>query len=208
LQTFATDRALGDVFHVEVVVTVVDAETGLDTLGWSSEARKQVILADRLVVTKTDIADKSAVAALTGQLRKLNAHAEILLAENGELDPTRLTEPASDARNAFVAEAAHSDGIGSFVLNETAPMPWTVFSRSMETLMALRGPDLLRVKGFLDVEGCRGPVVVQFVQHLAHPPVELETWPDGNRQSRVVFITRNISEKQVRDLFAAVRALA
>jgi G3E family GTPase len=208
LQTFATDRALGDVFHVEVVVTVVDAETGLDTLGWSSEARKQVILADRLVVTKTDIAGKSAAAALTGQLRKLNAHAEILLAENGELDPTRLTEPASDARNAFVAEAAHSDGIGSFVLNETAPMPWTVFSRSMETLMALRGQDVLRVKGFLDVEGCRGPVVVQFVQHLAHPPVELETWPDGNRQSRVVFITRNISEKQVRDLFAAVRALA
>jgi G3E family GTPase len=63
------------------------------------------------------------------------------------------------------------------------------------------------VKGFLDVEGCKGPVMVQFVQHLAHPPVELETWPDGDRQSRVVFITRNISEQQVRDLFAAVRAL-
>ncbi len=65
----------------------------------------------------------------------------------------------------------------------------------------------LRVKGFLDVQGCQGPVVVQFVQHLAHPPVELDTWPDGDRQSRVVFITRNISEQQVRDLFAAVRAL-
>jgi G3E family GTPase len=208
LQTFATDRALGDVFHIEVVVTVVDAETGRDTLTWSSEARKQVILADRLVVTKIDIAGDGAVNALTSQLRMLNASAEILLAVNGELDPTRLTEAASDQRNAFVAEAAHSDGIGSFVLNETAPMSWTVFSRSMETLMALRGPDLLRVKGFLDVEGCRGPVVVQFVQHLAHPPVELETWPDGNRQSRVVFITRNISEKQVRHMFAAVRALA
>jgi G3E family GTPase len=50
-------------------------------------------------------------------------------------------------------------------------------------------------------------VVVQFVQHLAHPPVELNAWPDNNRQSRVVFITKNISERQVRDLFAAVRAL-
>jgi G3E family GTPase len=77
----------------------------------------------------------------------------------------------------------------------------------MDTLMALRGPDLLRVKGFLDVEGCQGPVVVQFVQHLAHPPVELNAWPDNNRQSRVVFITKNISERQVRDLFAAARAL-
>jgi G3E family GTPase len=207
LQTFATDRALGELFHVEVVVTVVDAETGLDTLGWSPEARKQVILADRLVVTKTDIAGEGALAALAAQLRALNAGAEIFEAVNGELDPSRLIEPVSDARNNFVAEAAHSDGIGSFVLNETSPMPWTVFARAMETLMALRGPDLLRVKGFLDVEGCRGPVVVQFVQHLAHPPVELETWPDRNRQSRVVFITRNISEQQVRNLFAAVRGL-
>ena len=74
--------------------------------------------------------------------------------------------------------------------------------------MALRGPDLLRVKGFLNVAGCRGPVLVQFVQHLAHPPVELAAWPDGDRASRLVFITRNISEQQVRDLLAAVRALA
>ncbi len=208
LQTFATDRALGEVFHIEVVVTVVDAETGLDTLAWSAEARKQVILADRLVVTKTDIAGEAAVAALSAQLRALNASADIYEAVNGELDPSRLTEPAADARNAFVAEAAHSDGIGSFVLTESAPMPWRVFSRVMDSLMQLRGADLLRVKGFLDVEGCRGPVLVQFVQHLAHPPVELETWPDGNRASRMVFITRNISEQQVRDLFEAVRALA
>ena len=207
LQTFATDRALGTEFHVEVVIAVVDAETGLDTIGWSAEARKQVILADRLVVTKADIAGAGKAEALISQLRQLNTGAEILVAVNGELEPTRLTEAAHDPRNAFVAEAAHSDGIGSFVLNETAPMSWKVFSSAMETLIALRGPDLLRVKGFLAVKGCKGPVVVQFVQHLAHPPVELETWPDGNQQSRVVFITRNITENQVRDLFAAVRAL-
>ena len=207
LQTFATDRALGEVFHVEAVVTVVDAETGGDTLSWSAEARKQVILADRLVVTKTDIAGEGAADALAAQLRALNPGAEILTAVNGELDPGRLTEPADDQRNAFVAEAAHSDGIGSFVLTESTPMPWPVFAKAMDTLMALRGPDLLRVKGFLNVEGCQGPVVVQFVQHLAHPPVELTAWPDGNRQSRIVFITKNISEQQVRDLFAAVNAL-
>jgi G3E family GTPase len=78
----------------------------------------------------------------------------------------------------------------------------------METLTALRGADLLRVKGLLNVAGCRGPVVIQYVQHLAHPPVELEIWPDENRTSRVVFITRNISESQVRALFAAVQSLA
>ena len=207
LQTFATDRALGGAFHVEAVVTVVDAVTGGDTLEWSAEARRQAILADRLIVTKTDIAGDSALSTLTSRLRALNPGAEILEAVSGEIDPQRLIEPVTDQRNPFVAEAAHSDGIGSFVLAEETPMPWAIFARSMDTLMQLRGPDLLRVKGFLDVEGCKGPVLVQFVQHLAHPPVELEAWPDANRQSRVVFITRNISEHQVRTLVQAIRAL-
>ena len=207
LQTFATDRALGGAFHVEAVVTVVDAATGGDTLEWSAEARRQAILADRLIVTKTDIAGDSALSTLTSRLRALNPGAEILEAVSGEIDPQRLIEPVTDQRNPFVAEAAHSDGIGSFVLAEETPMPWAIFARSMDTLMQLRGPDLLRVKGFLDVEGCKGPLLVQFVQHLAHPPVELEAWPDTNRQSRVVFITRNISEHQVRTLVQAIRAL-
>jgi len=207
LQTFATDRALGGAFHVEAVVTVVDAATGGDTLEWSAEARRQAILADRLIVTKTDIAGDSALSTLTSRLRALNPGAEILEAVSGEIDPQRLIKPVTDQRNPFVAEAAHSDGIGSFVLAEETPMPWAIFARSMDTLMQLRGPDLLRVKGFLDVEGCKGPVLVQFVQHLAHPPVELEAWPDANRQSRVVFITRNISEHQVRTLVQAIRAL-
>jgi G3E family GTPase len=207
LQTFATDRALGDTFAVEALVTAVDAATGGATLEWSPEARKQAILADRLVITKTDIARESAAEKLAAELRALNASAEILQAVNGTLDPTRLTEPASDQQNAFVAEAAHSDGIFSFVLSDK-PMPWQVFARAMETLMAMRGADLLRVKGFLNVEGCQGPVVVQFVQHLAHPPVELAAWPDDDRQSRVVFITRGIAEAQVRNLFAAVRTLS
>jgi G3E family GTPase len=207
LQTFATDRALGGTFHVDVVVTVVDAETGGDTLVRSAEARKQAILADRLVITKTDIAGESAAAALSAQLRALNAHAEILQAVNGALEPSRLIQPAEHARNEFVAEAVHGDGIVSFVLTGEEAMPWPAFARAMDTLMSLRGPDLLRVKGFLRVEGCAGPVLVQFVQHLAHPPVELEKWPDGNHTSRLVFITRNISERQVRDLFKAIHAL-
>lgn len=208
LQTFSADRALGEAFYLELVLTVADAATGLATLNWSSEARKQAILADRIIITKTDLASTSEAEALRARLRTLNANAEILEAQNGNADPKNFTESSDGARNAFVAEAEHSDGIASFVLTQNAPMPWPVFTRAMDTLMAMRGPDLLRVKGFLAVENCAGPVVVQFVQHLAHPPVELLAWPDGNRQSRVVFITKGVSEKQVRDLFAAVGALA
>jgi G3E family GTPase len=111
-------------------------------------------------------------------------------------------------RSGFVAEAEHSDGIISFVLTDAAPFAWDVFARAMETLIALRGPDLLRVKGILSVEGCRGPVLVQVVQHLAHPPIELAAWPEGERATRLVFITRNVGEGQVRNLLAAVCGLA
>ena len=207
LQTFSTDRALAGEFHVDVVVTVVDAAAGKATLDWSAEARKQVILADVPVVTKTDIADREQANELIGQLAALNPRAAVEIAVNGQLNPLRLTEPRHGERDGFIAEAAHSDGIASFVLTEDAAVPWDGFARAMETLTALRGPDLLRVKGLLNVAGCRGPVVVQFVQHLAHPPVELAEWPGDDRRSRVVFIARGISECQVRDLFAAVKAL-
>jgi G3E family GTPase len=210
LQTFATDRALGAEFHLELALAVVDAVTGADTLGWSAEARKQAILADRLVVTKTDIALAGAVETLGAQLRALNPHAEIVRAERGALDPAQLTTAAQprEGPRGFVAEATHTDGIASFVLAPAEPVQWTTFARTMETLAALRGPDLLRVKGFVAVEGCRGPVLVQYVQHLADPPVELQAWPDGVRGTRLVFITRNLPEPAVRGLFAAVSALA
>jgi G3E family GTPase len=212
LQTFATDRALGAEFHVEVVVAVIDAVGGLDTLAWSAEARKQVILADRLVIAKTDLARREAVERLTARLTALNPRAALHTAVDGDLDPRCLLEADAghDARThaGFVAEAEHSDGILSFVLADPAPLPWEAFARSMETLIALRGPDLLRVKGFLHVADCRGPVVVHVVQHLAHPPVELSAWPGGDRTTRLVFITRNISERQVRDLLTSVRALS
>jgi G3E family GTPase len=211
LQTFATDRALGGEFYLEVVLTVVDAVTGAGNLERAPEARKQVILADRLVLSKTDIADAAAVEDLKQNLPRLNPHAPIEVAVNGALDPRHLLEAGThttNGRTGFVAEAEHSDDIASFVLTDDKPMAWNVFMRAMETLIALRGADLLRAKGLLKVEGCRGPVVVQYVQHLAHPPAELNAWPEREQTSRIVFITRNIPERLVRDLFAAVRALA
>jgi G3E family GTPase len=102
----------------------------------------------------------------------------------------------------------HSRGIDSFVLPLPDKLPWAVFEQAMAVLTALRGPDLLRVKGLVAVEGCRGPVVVHAVQHVAHRPIELETWPDGDRRSRLVFITRNIGRTEVEALFTAVSALA
>ena len=193
LQTFSTDRALGSEFSIEVVLTLVDGVNGLRNLEKAPEARKQAILADRLIITKTDIGDLKTIKQL-----------------NGKLDPTCLIDSGRElltARTGFVAEASHSDGVLSFVMREKKPLEWPVFYRAMELLITLRGPDLLRIKGLLSLKESKGPVVFQAVQHLIHPPVELAQWPDADRDSRVVFITRGVSEKQVTDLITACRAL-
>jgi len=201
LQTFATDRALGGEFHVEVVVAVVDAVGGLDTLKWSAEARKQVVLADRLVISKTDLPKPQAVKRLGARLRALNPRARLIAADYGRLDPGWITDAASVRDGAlFLAdtpEVEHTDQVKSFTLIEDTPIAWEPFARAMETLIALRGADLLRAKGFLSIAGCRGPVVVQFVQHIAHPPVELAAWPDADRKSRIAFITLDDADQAV-----------
>jgi G3E family GTPase len=211
LQTFSTDRALGGEFAIEVVLTLVDAVTGLRNLDKAPEARKQAILADRLVITKIDLADSRTKKALAAKLKTLNPRADIDMARDGEIDPKHLIDSGQDATAArhsgLVAEASHSDGIASFVVREKEPLEWPVFQRALDTLVSLRGPDLLRIKGLLNLKGSKGPVVFQAVQHLVHPPVELAEWPDKDRSSRLVFITRDVSEQHVRDLLDSCKAL-
>ena len=213
LSTFATDRALGAEFQIEVIVAMVDAANGLDTLAWSAEARKQVILADRLVISKTDLSKRSALTRLRTRLTELNPRAPIDTAVDGKLDPRCLIEAGADAdhraeRAGFVAEAAHSDGISSFVLTDETPLPWDAFARAMDTLIALRGPDLLRVKGILNLREEQKPVVIHGVHHVFHPPVALPGWPDADRRSRIVFITRGITREEVLALWQAGRVAA
>jgi G3E family GTPase len=208
LTTFATDRALGAEFHIEVVITVIAAQSGIDTIAAFAEARRQVILADRIVISKADIADDEAPARLAARLHELNPRADVIEAVQGDLDPDWILSEGQGRAGFVATEAGHTDDIASFTIIEREPIAWAPFARAMEALIALRGSDLLRVKGVLDVAGCRGPVVVQFVQHLAHPPVELDHWPDDARGSRLVFIVRNLSEAAVRELFAATRAVA
>jgi G3E family GTPase len=210
LRTFATDRALGGECHVEAVIAVADAVNGLSTLAQFTEARQQVILADSIVVSKADLATPAACEDLIARLRALNPRARIVTAVSGRVDASIFT--AAQANPGFQADvvtaASHSDGIGSFTLTWDRTLPWAVVARAMDTLLALRGGDILRAKGLLAIEGCTGPVVVQFVQHLAHPPAELQDWPDADRTSRLVFITRGIVEADVRALFDAVDNLS
>jgi G3E family GTPase len=207
LQTFASDRALGQEFHLQALVTVIDAPNGAHNLASAPEARAQAALADRVVLTKSDLADPS---SLIEEIAGLTA-APVERAVNGAIDPAYLLDERLDLPVRIPDHDhahAHSHGIDSFVMMFDKPLHWPAFEQAMAVLTALRGADLLRVKGIVAVAGAKGPVVVHAVQHTAHRPVELQAWPDDDHTSRLVFITRGIGKGEVENLFAAVAAIA
>jgi G3E family GTPase len=73
----------------------------------------------------------------------------------------------------------------------------------MEILTAAHGPDLLRIKGILNIREAGQPIVIHGVQHLFHPPAPLEAWPSEDRRSRIVFITRDLDRATIEALFRA-----
>jgi G3E family GTPase len=169
-------------FELESVVTTVDAVHGLPR----AESVKQAAAADTLVVTKTDLAGS---ARLTPRLERLNPTARVLEAEFGNVDPSLLFARAErDLRHVADLTDGHQHGdvsAVSIVLDE--PLDWTAFGLWLTMLLQARGSEIFRVKGLLDVGGA-GPLLLNGVQHVIHPPVHLDSWPDGDRRSRLVFI--------------------
>jgi len=229
VQTLATDTLLAAQYRLDGVVTLVDAVNGAGQLDREAESVKQAALADRLLVTKTDLASAEVAAALRERLRGVNPHAELADVVQGEIDPAFLTGIGLASTRAGAAQVGRWLGVGkeggggaylgavaprhdrailTFTLRFEQPFSWPTFSAAMELLTSLRGPDLLRVKGLVNIEGEPGPVVVQGVQHVFHPPVTLAAWPSEDRRSRLVFITRNIPEQAVTALFDAARSIA
>jgi len=230
MQTLMTDTMLEDQYRLDCVVTLVDAVNGLGQIATLPEPVKQAALADRLVITKSDLVDAAKLEELEAKLRELNPPAPIRRALNGEIELAFLVDVGlrnvkgklediarwlgADERESERGDHdepahghRHDTAITSFCLRFERPFSWAVFTQCMDVLTALRGPDLLRVKGLVNVESRAGPMVVQGVQHLFHPPVELAAWPSEDRSSRIVFITRGIGRSEVANLFAAIGAV-
>jgi G3E family GTPase len=223
MQTLLTDDLLLEHYRLDCVVTLVDAVNSPGQLNQFSEPVKQVALADRLIVTKSDLITAPQLSDLSTRLRELNTRAPIRHALNGEVELAYLVDVGLRRTRADLEEVErwlgadeehdhgeghrHDETVQSFVLRFEKPMPWAAFTQCLEVLTALRGPDLLRVKGLVNVEGKNGPMVVQGVQHLFHPPLELAAWPSADRTTRLVFITRGIPRQVVADLFAAIGAI-
>ncbi len=204
LQTMLTEPSVTERFRLGNVVTTVDAVNGLSQLGEYDEPEKQAAAADRLVVTKTDLAPAEQVSLLVARLRRINPLSPVYEIANGDIDPDLLIggdDPGlRELSPEWAGEAGghdhHAHGaeseIESFCVVRDAPIDARTLRKWLGSLMSLRGADLLRIKGIVDVAGVDRPVVVQGVQHLFHPPGTLDAWPDGDRRTKIVFITRNI----------------
>ncbi|TXL70503.1 GTP-binding protein [Vineibacter terrae] len=273
LHTLMTDPLLASRFRMDGVVVTVDAVNGAGTLDNHAESVKQAAVADRLLLTKTDLASEDQVTSLRGRLHQLNPGAPVLPVKFGAVAPADVmnaglynpeTKTADVKRwlrdEAYLAEHdahghhhhghghghhhddhhhrhdddgrasgspddpfagpgpgedhahrdqdphdvnRHDDRIRSFCLVFDTPLQWATIAAAFDALVTYRGPDLLRIKGILNVIDSDKPVVVHGVQHVFHPPAVLEKWPDDDRRTRIVFITRDLPEATIRKVFSS-----
>ena len=230
LQTAMSHPYLLMRYRLDGVITVVDAVNGNATLDEHLESVKQAAVADRIVLTKTDLVDtperRQAKADLLGRLRALNPAAQLLDAQAGEATPEALLgcglyDPAqktADVRRWLAEEAyaghdhhhhghdpnRHDDRIRAFTLTADTPIASSTFEMFIDLLRSLHGPKLLRLKGVVQIaEFPDEPIVIHGVQHVMHPPVRLERWPDGDHRTRIVLIVRDLPPEAVTRLFDA-----
>lgn len=211
-------------FRLGGVIATVDAVNGATHLDRQPESVKQAAVADRIVITKTDIAPAEAVDALEARIARLNPAAERWRSANAPPGAaTLLAEVAAGSTRAaamvgrFLAEAVDAPGrsdanrhdgrIHAFTLAFDTRVDWNVFAIWFTLLLHAHGADVLRVKGLLRVADAIGPVVVNAVQHLVHPPVHLDAWPQDWQQSRLVFIVRGIAREAIERSFAEFQAV-
>ena len=218
--------------RLDTVVTTVDAVNGSRHLAEHSEAVKQAALADRVLLTKTDLALQQTIGDLRRQLVVLNPGAAHHVVTNGEIAPETLfgaalfdpSRKTADVRRWINEDAYrspphdhgdhrhhdHHHDINAFCLSSDQPLSWEALSRWLGRLRQGAGDDLLRVKGILNLVGESAPVAIHGVHHVFHPPVLLDAWPDSDHRSRLVFIVRGIErialEESFREHVAAVRA--
>lgn len=203
-QAILRNPVISRVMRLEAIVTTVDSVFAPTQLVRHPEVRKQIALADRLVLTKPDLADAD---ALRETLRAVNPDAPMLTALQGAVDPTLLFPPsffdlalAAASRSAFFADAPGVDHAGRHAsLSLTAGrLSWRPFEAWLRRVRLGHAEQLLRVKGILDVEGSDGPVVIQGLHHVMDAPVESDVWPAGERQSRLVLIADPVTIETVR----------
>lgn len=199
--TILTDPVLQHHFRIERVVVTVDAVNGQLHLDRHDQSVKQVVVADDLIITKVDLVGGEQVEALASRLRRLSPSARISTAVYGEIDLEEFFTPRERqvdplAIQQLNGQSGGEGSIRSISLSFDGPLDWAAFTIWLSMLLHARGEDVLRVKGMLDV-GDSGPVVLNGVQHIIHPPEHLPEWPGEEVRSHLVFIVKDIDPREI-----------
>ena len=219
------------IYTLDGVITLVDATNGAKTLDLQPEAVKQVALAERIIISKVDLIEKDKELSLETRLKAINPSIKIIKSSFGKVsisDLINLTayDPFSKSRDVkewLAAESMeshhhhdhghhvnvnrHDENIEAFSMTSDKPVNMMAFGLFKDLLMAQMGPDLLRLKGIINIEGKDRPAVIHGVQHIFHPVHWLEKWPDSDKQTKLVFITRNVKKEQIEGFFNALMGL-
>jgi G3E family GTPase len=216
IDTVVNDPVLSMLVYLDSVITTVDAVLGLAQLEEHPEPVRQVALADRLVLTKRDLASDADRDLLVAELARINPTARPRETVLGRVDPEELlgggtlddgahgarlkewldsaeraSAPGSLPPHAITRPSPHGS-MRSFVVRLADEMPLQTFMPWFAYLTRTEGSVLLRVKGLLRTTGDDRPLVVQSVQWIVCPTHRLEEWPDEDRTSRLVFIAREL----------------
>ena len=232
IHTLISSMDLQRIYTLDGVITVVDATNGEKTLDLQPEAVKQAALAERIIISKIDLIEKDKELSLETRLRAINPSIKIIKSSFGNVSISDLIDlgaydPFSKSRDVkewLAAESMdthhdhdhdhhhvnvnrHDENIEAFSMTSDKPVNMMAFGLFKDLLMAQMGPDLLRIKGIINIEGKERPAVIHGVQHIFHPVHWLEKWPDNYKQTKLVFITRNVKKEQIQGFFNALMGL-
>jgi G3E family GTPase len=206
-------------YRLDAVVVTVDSVFGAQQLQSHAEARKQAAVADVLLLTKSDLADETQVAALAAQLATLNPGAAQYRVIHGDIEPASLIDVGlfdhagkqaqpqrwlrapdrSKATRGLRPEQVHQDEISSFTVTLPTGLRWSSLEPLLRSLCTVHGEQLLRLKGIVHVEDLPAPLAVHAVQHVLYTPTLLKGWSEDRAASRLVIIGKGLDELAVRD---------
>ena len=210
IHTLMSSIELIRIYSLDGVITVVDSVNGEKTLDLHEESLKQLALAEKIILSKTDIVDKDEIKSLVYRIKEINPVSQIIFSKFGNIpleeifglgayDPYKKSE---DVKNWLAAEKykdkkhhhhhdvnRHNENIRAFSMMSENPVNMIAFSFFRDMITAALGANLLRMKGIVNIAGEERPAVIHGVQHIFHPVQWLETWPDNDRRTKLVFIT-------------------
>ena len=228
IHTLMNSIELIRIYSLDGVITVVDSINGEKTLDLHEESLKQLALAEKIILSKTDIVEKDEIKSLVYRIKDINPVSQIIFSKFGNIpleeifglgayDPYK---KSADVKNWLAAEKykdkkhhhhhdvnRHNENIRAFSMMSENPVNMIAFSFFRDMITATLGANLLRMKGIVNIAGEERPAVIHGVQHIFHPVQWLETWPDNDRRTKLVFITQNIKKEQIEDFFRPLMGL-